>query len=344
MSLRATLTSRTLHFKEPARTSRGCYTTHPVWYVHLSDTERPGLVGIGECAPLPDLSPDALPGRYEQVLRAECRHVEATGRIDAGRLRAYPSMWFGLETAWLHLRAGSPRLFDTAFSRGESGIPINGLVWMGDFTTMMQRLEAKLDAGFRCVKLKIGAIDFDSELTLIHHIRRRFSEADVELRLDANGAFRPDEALHRLDALAPYGIHSIEQPVRAGQPDAMARICRQTPIPVALDEELIGVQSPEAKRALLETVRPQFIILKPTLHGALTGAAEWLAEADRLGIGYWMTSALESNVGLNAIAQWTAHRFGDDVPRPQGLGTGQLYINNVSSPLCIVGDQLWYRE
>ena len=220
---------------------------------------------------------------------------------------------------------------------------INGLVWMGDFTTMMRRLEAKLEAGYHCVKLKIGAIRFDEELELVRHIRQRFSATDIELRLDANGAFQPDEALGKLNQLAAYDIHSIEQPIRAGQPDAMARLCRESPISIALDEELIGIHSPEAKRTLLETVRPHYIIIKPSLHGALSGAAEWAAEARRIGIRYWMTSALESNVGLNAIAQWTAHHFHDTVPLPQGLGTGQLYENNIPSPLQIIGDRLWYK-
>lgn len=343
MGLHLTLRPHRLRFKEEARTSRGSYNVHDVWYVRMTADELPGREGLGECAPLPDLSCDALPGQYETVLRRECQTIETTGHIDAERLRPYPSMLFGLETAWLHLQAGSPRLFDTAFSRGEAGIVINGLVWMGDFTTMMQRLEAKLHAGFRCVKLKIGAIGFDDELELIRHIRRRFSATDVELRLDANGAFRPDEALGKLDQLAPYAIHSIEQPIRAGQPDAMARVCRESPIDIALDEELIGVHKPEAKRALLETVRPHYIIIKPSLHGALSGADEWANEAQRLGIGHWMTSALESNVGLNAIAQWTAHHFCDAIPLPQGLGTGLLYENNIPSPLQIIGDRLWYK-
>lgn len=343
MSLHLNLRPHRLRFKEEARTSRGSYSVHDVWYVCMTADEIPGHEGIGECAPLPDLSCDALPGHYETVLRRECQVVEATGRIDTERLRPYPSMLFGLETAWLHLQAGSPRLFDTAFSRGEAGIMINGLVWMGDFTTMMRRLEAKLEAGYHCVKLKIGAIRFDEELELVRHIRRRFSAADIELRLDANGAFQPDEALGKLNQLAAYDIHSIEQPIRAGQPDAMARLCRESPISIALDEELIGIHSPEAKRTLLETVRPHYIIIKPSLHGALSGAAEWAAEARRIGIRYWMTSALESNVGLNAIAQWTAHHFHDTVPLPQGLGTGQLYENNIPSPLQIIGDRLWYK-
>lgn len=343
MPLHFDITSRLLRFNEVARTSRGSYTTHLVRYVRLTSPDYPGVVGLGECAPLPDLSCDALPQTYDDILQSECRHIEAEGHIDPERLRNYPSMLFGIETAWLHLQAGSERLFDTAFSRGTSGIPINGLVWMGDFATMMKRLENKLTTGFRCIKIKIGAIDFDDELELLRHIRRRFSSTDVELRLDANGAFSPSDALERLETLSAFDIHSIEQPIRAGQADAMARLCRQSPIPIALDEELIGVNTLPAKRTLLETIRPDYIILKPSLHGGLSGSAEWLDLADRLGIDYWLTSALESNVGLNAIAQWTAYRFADRIPRAQGLGTGQLYLNNIESPLRIIGDRLWYK-
>lgn len=334
-----TVTPRTLHFKQPAGTSRGVYTTRQSWFVEIADED--GRRGVGECAPLPDLSCDTAPS-YAQTLRTLCDRMEREGHIDYEALRPYPSMLFGLETALLHLRAQSAALFDTPFSRGEQGIPINGLVWMGSFEEMAARMEAKLAAGFGCVKLKIGAIDFERELDLIRSIRRRFSAADVELRVDANGAFAPADALRRLDLLARYDLHSIEQPIRSGQWEAMAALCRRSPLPIALDEELIGVNQPERKAALLDTIRPAYLVLKPSLHGGLRGTEEWIGLARERHIGSWITSALESNVGLNAIAQFTAHVYGPDIALPQGLGTGQLFTDNVPMPIEVRGDRLWF--
>ncbi len=333
---------RLLHFRQPAGTSRGVYTTRQSWMLHLTSPSLPGRTGLGECAPLPDLSCDALPGTYGQTLRKVCDAFCASGHLDHDALRPYPSMLFGLETALLHLQRGTTALFDTPFARGEEGIVINGLVWMGRYEEMLARLERKMHDGFRCVKLKIGAIDFDSEVALIEHIRRRFGPADIELRVDANGGFTPDTALQRLERLARYDIHSIEQPIRQHQWTEMARLCRLSPLPIALDEELIGVNDRPTKEALLDTIRPHYIILKPSLHGGMHGAAEWIALADGRGIGSWVTSALESNVGLNAIAHFTAHVYGPAVSRPQGLGTGQLFTDNISMPLEIRGDKLFY--
>ena len=327
---------RTLHFKQPAGTSRGVYTTRQIWLIRLMDGER---YGVGECAPLPDLSCDALPD-YRERLEAFCKDLCQTGRIDTEAMRDYPSMCFGLETALLSLRNGE-RLFDTAFSRGEVGIPINGLVWMGNYEEMLQRMEEKLEKGFRCVKLKIGAIDFDQELDLVKRIRERFSFHEVELRLDANGAFPFDEALYKLELLSQYAIHSIEQPIRAGQWAYMAELCRESPLPIALDEELIGVNDPEMKTHMLSIIKPRYIILKPSLHGGMQGCREWIAAAKAQGIGSWITSALESNIGLNAIAQFASEVYGDDIRMPQGLGTGQLFTDNIPMPLEIRGDQLW---
>ena len=255
-------------------------------------------------------------------------------------LRDYPSMLFGLETALFHLQNGD-RLFDTAFSRGETGIPINGLVWMGNHDEMLQRLEEKLEKGFRCIKLKIGAIDFDQELDLIRRIRDRFSFHEVELRVDANGAFPYDEALYKLELLSQYNIHSIEQPIKAGQWAFMADLCRESPLPIALDEELIGVNDPAMKRHMLNIIKPRYIILKPSLHGGMAGCREWIETARDLGIGSWITSALESNIGLNAIAQFASSVYGDHITMPQGLGTGQLFTDNIPMPLEIRNDQLW---
>ena len=257
-------------------------------------------------------------------------------------MRTYPSILFGLETAFAQLEAhGSTVLFDTPFGRGEVGISINGLVWMGSFDEMYQRIEAKLQQGFHCVKLKIGAIDFDKELELIRHIRESFSKKQIELRVDANGAFTPNNALQRLEALAKYDIHSIEQPIKQHQWKAMARLCAISPLPIALDEELIGVNVKSMKADLLDTIQPQYIILKPSLHGGMYGTEEWLQLAEERGIGSWITSALESNVGLNAIAHFCAKVYGSHITTPQGLGTGQLFTDNITMPLEIRGDELW---
>ena len=328
---------RLLHFKQPAGTSRGVYTTRKIWLIRLSDGQR---TGVGECAPLPDLSCDALPDHeYASKLDKFCEDFCQSGEIDYDSLRDYPSMLFGLETALLNLQNGD-RLFDTAFSRGEVGIPINGLVWMGNHEEMLSRMEEKLEAGFRCIKLKIGAIDFDQELDLIHRIRDRFSFHEVELRVDANGAFPYDEALYKLELLSQYNIHSIEQPIKAGQWAFMAELCRESPLPIALDEELIGVNDPEMKRHMLNIIKPRYIILKPSLHGGMAGCREWIDLARDMGIGSWITSALESNIGLNAIAQFASSVYGDHITMPQGLGTGQLFTDNIPMPLEIRNDQL----
>lgn len=327
---------RVLHFKQPAGTSRGVYTERKSWFVHLSDGDR---TGIGECAPLPDLSCDVRPN-YVEVLRQFCDDVERTGNIDYEAMRDYPSMLFGLETAILNMSNGE-RLFDTPFTRGEEGIPINGLVWMGNYDEMLQRMEQKLEQGFRCVKLKIGAIDFEQELELIKRIRSRFSFHEVELRLDANGAFPYEEALYKLELLSQYNIHSIEQPIRQGQWAYMAELCRESPLPIALDEELIGVNDPEMKRHMLNIIKPRYIILKPSLHGGMMGCREWIDTARELGIGSWITSALESNIGLNAIAQFASSVYGDNITMPQGLGTGQLFTDNYDMGLEIDRNMLF---
>lgn len=337
--MRITIEERLFHFKQPAGTSRGIYTTRKSWFVEVEENGRRGL---GECAPLPDLSCDARPD-YAEVLRAFCDKTEQTGCIDYEAMRDYPSMLFGLETALLNMQRGE-QLFDTAFSRGEQGIPINGLVWMGSYEEMLQRMEEKLAQGFRCVKLKVGAIDFEKEFELVKRIRDRFSYHEVELRLDANGGFKSDEALYRLELLSQYAIHSIEQPIRQKQWADMAELCRESPLPIALDEELIGINDPDNKRQMLHIIKPAYIVLKPSLHGGMAGCREWVDIAREEGIGSWITSALESNVGLNAIAQFCSALYGDDVKMPQGLGTGQLFTDNVPMPLQIRGDKLWREK
>lgn len=330
-----------LHFKQPAGTSRGVYTERRIWLVTISDGER---IGVGECAPLPNLSCDDIPN-YTEVLRRFCDEVERTGELDTEALRDYPSMLFGLETALMDVRCkmedGRSLLFDNAFSRGEVGIPINGLVWMGSFEEMRERIEQKLAQGFHCVKLKIGAIDFDAELELVKRIRERFSLHEVELRVDANGAFPFEEALYKMELLSQYALHSIEQPIKAKQWANMAELCRESPLPIALDEELIGVNDPDQKRQMLNIIRPRYIILKPSLHGGMMGVREWIDIANDMGIGSWITSALESNIGLNAIAQLAADIYGPHIRMPQGLGTGQLFTDNIPMPLEIRGEKLW---
>ena len=329
-----------LHFKQPAGTSRGVYTTRRIW---LLTVEHGGRTAIGECAPLPQLSCDDIPD-YEAVLRRFCDVIETTGAIPYDEMRNYPSMLFGVETALAQLSRIDGLLYDTPFSHGEEGIPINGLVWMGTHDEMLSRLKEKLALGFRCVKLKIGAIDFAKELDLIQHIRKHFSREEVELRVDANGGFSPDVALERLQELARYDIHSIEQPIMAHQWSEMAQLCQLSPLPIALDEELIGVNSTNEKIRLLDTIKPQYIILKPSLHGGVAGTREWIALANEHCIGSWITSALESNIGLNAIAQLVADIYGSKITMPQGLGTGMLFTDNIPMPLEIRNDCLWITK
>lgn len=341
MKYKFSIIPRTLHFKQPAGTSRGVYTTRQSWFVEATRDDKPGVKGVGECAPLPDLSCDARP-EYATTLAQLCRMIELTGNVNYDMLRPYPSILFGIETALLDLeRGGNGNLFDTPFTRGEEGICINGLVWMGNFDEMLARLEEKMKAGFHCVKLKIGAIDFSRELELVRHIRRAFSKDQIELRVDANGGFTFEDAPKRLEQLAKYDIHSIEQPIRQHQWARMAELCASTPIPIALDEELIGVNMTPMKQDLLDRIRPQYIILKPSLHGGMRGTREWIELANARGIGSWITSALESNVGLNAVAQLAADIYGPDIRMPQGLGTGQLFTDNIPMNLEIKGDKIW---
>lgn len=339
------LSSRTLHFIQPAGTSRGVYTTRQSYYVTLSDDNAPGIVGIGECATLPDLSCDAMPPKeYERILKASVMTSVSLGKLTKRRCVPILLCSLGWRQQRDSLTMEGVDLFNTPFGRGEEGITINGLIWMGTFDEMFQRLEAKLKAGFHCVKLKIGAIDFEKELRLIQHIRQHFSRKEVELRVDANGGFTPDNAMQRLEALAKYDIHSIEQPIRQHQWKEMARLCKNSPLPIALDEELIGVNDLTEKNQLLDTIQPQYIILKPSLHGGISGTREWIKLAKERGIGSWITSALESNIGLNAIAQLTADIYGPHITMAQGLGTGQLFSDNIPMPLEIRGEQLWVNN
>ena len=342
MSLKTTIEHRRLHFHKPAGTSRGMYKTHDVWYVRIFDGER---YGIGECAPLPDLSCDAGPD-YLSRLEQACKQLEKTDLLDKEALRNQPSILFGLETAMRQLDVLNQSvrhpfaLWDTPFSRSEQGIPINGLIWMGSYRDMEAQIHEKLDQGFTCIKLKIGAIQFEEEFALLKHIRAAYSPETVTLRVDANGAFAPKEALEKLKRLSELGLHSIEQPIRAGQWEVLQGLVQDSPLPIALDEELIGIHSATEKTRLLDNLKPLYLVLKPTLHGGMYGCSEWICLAEERNIGWWMTSALESNIGLNAVSQWCATL---DNPLHQGLGTGLLYTDNLPMPLVIEGEKLWFK-
>jgi o-succinylbenzoate synthase len=326
-----------LNFKRPSGTSRGVMTEKETWFIIL---EKNGKRGIGECGILRSLSIDDRP-EYEDKLKWVCENIHLGEQALWNELIEFPSIQFGVEMAFRSLEAETPFLhFPSAFTQGESSIPINGLVWMGEEAYMKQQIEEKLQQGFNCIKLKIGAIDFEKELGLLRFIRQNFSPEQIEIRVDANGAFNAGEALYKLNQLSGFQLHSIEQPIKQRQQDIMAELCKQTPFPIALDEELIGVFGIENKEALLQNIKPQYIILKPSLVGGFKGTKEWIGIAEKYGIGWWITSALESNIGLNAIAQWT---YLQNNPIPQGLGTGALYTNNFDSPLEVQHGQLNYN-
>lgn len=344
MSIRASFSKKVFHFNFKARTSRGLMKDKTSWFIELQSTDRPGVSGVGECAPLPGLSVDHTPD-FENGLREIVEEInrssftlndmEWIGQIVT---KDYPSVQFGLETALLDLRHGGLRMiFDNSFVKGEP-ISINGLIWMGDIDFMMDQINKKVAQGFRCLKLKVGGLDFDRECDILDYVRKRYFRDDITLRLDANGAFKPDDVLYKLGELARYRVHSIEQPIRPGLPE-MEELCRKSPIPVAFDEELIGVNGPADKRALLQRLKPQFVVLKPTLHGGFKGCDEWIAIAESLNIGWWITSALESAIGLNAICQFTANYH---PTIPQGLGTGAIYSDNIASPLTVKEGKIFY--
>lgn len=334
--LRACWHPLTLHFTFEARTSRGSMWHKRTYLVDVWDDADSSIRGWGECAIFEGLSADDNPD-YGQRLDMACRHVQSFDPLTS----PYSSITFGLECALTDLaNGGKGILFPSKWTEGEGYIPINGLIWMGDRCTMLSRIREKLELGFRCLKLKIGGINFADELDLLAFIRNQFGPADLELRLDANGAFTPANAMERLDALSKFAIHSIEQPLRAGQPEAMTRLCEQSPMPIALDEELIGVRTRAEKEVLLGAIKPAYVILKPSLCGGLRHADEWIAAATEQGIGWWATSALESNIGLSAIAQWVAAKKPN---MPQGLGTGALFSNNVPSGVWLDGDKLRFK-
>jgi len=323
-----------LQFKRPAKTSRGEFRVRKVWFLFL---EENGKTGIGECAPLPGLSSET-PEEVETLLTEICAHPSYFLQ-NPDLTQNISSVRFAIETALLDLQnGGSQILFPSGFTKREQGISINGLIWMGEANFMLKQIREKIEAGFRCIKLKIGSLDFDKELEILKSIREKYDAGQIILRVDANGAFTSEEALEKLHQLAQFGLHSIEQPIAAGQWEKMAEICKKSPVQVALDEELIGIYSKNEKEKLLDVIQPQFLILKPSLHGGFSGCNEWIEAAEKRSIGWWVTSYLESNIGLNAIAQWTFYK---NAQGWQGLGTGSLFVNNILSPLEIRGENLW---
>ena len=338
--LKAHLYKHQLQFKQPAGTSRGVLHNKMAYYIMLKNSLNPEITGIGECGTIPGLSYDDRSG-YEDRLHQLVNDINVMGHLPAFTPGEWPSIDFALEAALLDLASGGRRLlFDTSFTRGDEAIPINGLIWMGDENFMLTQLEQKLSQGFKVLKMKVGALDFNTDLRILRHIRTAFSPDQITIRLDANGAFKVEEAMEKLEKLAPFAIHSIEQPIKQGQLKRIAELCRQSPVPIALDEELIGISSLKEKSGLLDIIKPQYIILKPGLLGGFAASREWIDLARDRSINWWVTSALESNIGLNAIAQWTA-TLGN--PLPQGLGTGSLYINNLASPLEVKNGALHFN-
>ena len=344
MPIQATHHKKVFNFNFKARTSRGLMKDKTSWFIRIEDKNNPGVFGLGECGPLPGLSPELNPG-FESTLADIVEQVNASSLnvTDDTTMRAlipeeFSSIVFGMETALHDLRNGGKRvIFPNSFLEGRP-IAINGLVWMGDMDFMMDQINKKIASGFRCLKLKVGGLDFDRECDILAYIRRRYFRENITIRLDANGAFKSDDVLYKLDELSRFQVHSIEQPIKPGQAE-MEEVCRKSPIPVAFDEELIAVSARDKKISLLRKLKPRYIVLKPTLHGGFNGCAEWIALAEAQNIGWWMTSALESSIGLNAISQFTAEY---NPQMPQGLGTGEIYSNNFSSPLTVREGSIFY--
>ena len=336
--MKATYFKYILHFKQASGTSRGVLIDKETWFIVL---EKDGKKGIGECGILRGLSADDRPD-YEEKLQWVCQNIHLGEAQLWGALLEFPSIQFGIEMAFLSLKSENPFvLFPSDFTNSLQSISINGLIWMGEKSFMKAQIEDKIKQGFTCLKLKIGAIDFDKEMDLLRFIRNNFDEKTIEIRVDANGAFAENEALDKINQISGFKLHSIEQPIKKMHTDTMSVLCKNTKIPIALDEELIGVFSKAEKEDLLLKIKPQFLVLKPSFVGGFLGTSEWISLAEKYNIGWWITSALESNVGLNAIAQFT---FLQNNLMPQGLGTGALYTNNFDCPLKVSEGQLWYDK
>ncbi|MEO1050094.1 MAG: o-succinylbenzoate synthase [Bacteroidota bacterium] len=351
MALRSRYYKYKLKFNFDAGTSRGMLKEKHTYFLKVWDTANPEIFGLGEAGPLVGLSVDDRDD-FEPKLSEVCSQLEQfdlqafnneyQSIVSKLAGSGFPAIRFALETALMDMVNGGERIiYPNAFKDSTFTIPINGLVWMGDIDFMLEQIDKKIKQGFDCIKVKIGALNFDEELSVLAHIRDNFTPEQITLRVDANGAFSVEEAPSKLEKLASYDIHSIEQPIQPGQDEAMRSLCDSQILPIALDEELIGIDDPNAKSELLSKINPQYIILKPTLVGGLSASSEWINTAEDQGIGWWITSALESNIGLNAISQYTALA---NVDMPQGLGTGQIYQNNISSPLQIHNGNLVYNQ
>ncbi|HAJ81051.1 MAG: o-succinylbenzoate synthase [Zunongwangia sp.] len=335
--MQATYKKYILNFKRPSGTSRGVLTVKETWFIKIEDGDN---FGYGECGILRGLSIDDR-SDYETKLKWACENIHLGKNELWEALIEFPSIQFGIEMAFQSLKNENEfELFSSAFTKGEDAIAINGLIWMGEKDFMKSQIEDKLRSGFNCIKMKIGAIDFDTEIELLKYIRAQYSAEEIELRVDANGAFDPKNALEKLKRLSELKLHSIEQPIKQGNWEEMAKLCAETPLPIALDEELIGVFDVTKKKTLLQTIQPQYLIFKPSLIGGFKGTQQWIDLAENNNIGWWNTSALESNIGLNAISQFTYEK---NVTMPQGLGTGNLYTNNVESPLEVKNGQISYN-
>ncbi len=338
--MKISITKHSLNFKLAAGTSRGVLKTKDTWFIKIFNQQKPEEYGLGEINMFRGLSYDDTPSFYlklkELVLKPDffLQNIHKT-------LYDFPSIRFGIETAIMDYQLNANRIiFPSKFTEGKDGIPINGLIWMGDKDFMLQQIKTKLNLGFKCLKMKIGSINFNVEINILKSIRKEYNEKELELRVDANGAFDKNNALEKLDQLSTLQLHSIEQPIQQGNWEFMQSLCAQTPLPIALDEELIGIHDTKQKMKLLATINPQYIILKPAITGGFKASQEWIDLANKKNIGWWITSALESNIGLNAIAQWTYQLQTDNY---HGLGTGQLFTNNISSPLMISGEKLFFN-
>ncbi len=339
--LKATYSKHIFKFNFAGVTSRGVLNEKPSWFLKLYNIENPEKYGLGEISIIPGLSPENE-RTVELLLNELIQTPDFFLNNYQNKLDGCPAVKFGIETALADLENGGNRiLYPSEFTKGNAGIKINGLVWMGNKEEMLDRISEKVDSGFSCIKIKVGAINFNDELELLKYIRNKYSSKYLEIRVDANGAFNQTDALRKLEQLAKYNLHSIEQPIKAGYWDAMHLLCKNTPLPIALDEELIGIENHENRKELLTTIKPQYIILKPSLIGGLSVTKHWCELAEHNNIGWWITSALEGNIGLNAITQWT-YKYGSNMP--QGLGTGNVFSNNIDSPLEIRGEKLWYNS
>ncbi len=338
--LKTTYSKHIFKFNFPGGTSRGVLNEKPSWFLKIYNTEKPHIIGNGEISIIPGLSPETEK-TVELLLNELIQSPDFFINNYRNKLDGCPAIKFGIETALADLQNGGSKIhYPSEFTNGNAGIKINGLVWMGNKDEMLNRIKEKVKRGFTCIKIKVGAINFNEELDLLKFIRKNFSEQNLEIRVDANGAFSPKDVFQKLESLSKYKLHSIEQPIKAGQWETMHLLCKNTPLPIALDEELIGIENLDTRKELLDTIKPQYIILKPSLVGGLADTKHWSELAEQNNIGWWVTSALESNIGLNAIAQWT-YTYGSNMP--QGLGTGSVFSNNIASPLEIQGEKLWHN-